>query len=335
MAPNTSNDVIEVECMDAEESKLEKLVGPQARPWKYEIIYGRVAVFGYFHLAALYGLYLALTAGPAWSTIIFHCVVFFFASIGVYFGLHRLWCHNALKAKLPLQILMVFLASLTFQFSALNWIRDHRLHHKYTDTDADPHNAARGLFFSHIGWLLVKKHPEVKRRGKFIDLRDVKANPILRFQHKWTVPFIGSICFVIPTLIPMYFWNETLNMAWHLTFLRFVASLHQVFLVNSYAHFVGTRPYDKHILPADNRSLNYVIMGEGFHNFHHAFPWDYRSAELGSLFFNPSTWIIELFAKIGWAYDLKTASESVIEGRAQRTGDGTRVQNKSNLNVNS
>ncbi|CAF4815178.1 unnamed protein product [Pieris macdunnoughi] len=331
MAPNTSKEVIDVDLLDAEESKLEKLVSPQAGPWKYEIIYESLATIVYFHLAALYGLYLALTAGPVWSTIIFHCVIFFISSFGISAGLHRLWSYNAFKAKLPLQIILIVCTSLTFQYSALNWVRDHRLHHRYTDTDADPHNAARGIFFSHLGWLLVKRHPEVKRRGMFTDMRDVNANPVLR----WAVPFIGSICFIIPTLIPMYFWNEGLNVAWHLSLLRYVASLHQTLLGNSYAHFAGTRPYDKRILPTDNRSLNYIILGEGFHNFHHAFPWDYRSAELGTLFFNPTTWFIELFAKIGWAYDLKTASKYVIEGRAQRTGDGTRVQNKSDLNVNS
>ncbi|XP_047503142.1 acyl-CoA Delta(11) desaturase-like [Pieris napi] len=329
MAPYSSKDVIDVDFKDAEESKLEKLVGPQAGPWKHEIVYGNLAVFGYFHLAALYGLYLAFTAGPAWSTIIFHFVTLNFAIIGVNAGSHRLWSHKAYKAKLPLQIILIIASSLTFQYSALNWIRDHRLHHRYTDTDADPHNATRGIFFSHIGWLLVKKHPEVKRRGKFTDMRDVNANPVLRFQKKWAVPFIGSICFIIPTLIPMYFWNEGLNVAWHLSFLRYVSSLHQTFLVNSFAHFVGTRPYDKHILPTNNGSVNVLVLGEGFHNFHHAFPWDYRVSELGTLIFNPTTWIIDLFAKIGWAYDLKTASKYVIEGKAQRTGDGTRVQNKS------
>ena len=35
------------------------------------------------------------------------------------------------------------------------------MHHKHSETDADPHNATRGFFYAHIGWLLVKKHPDV------------------------------------------------------------------------------------------------------------------------------------------------------------------------------
>lgn len=66
----------------------------------------------------------------------------------------------------------------------IEWARDHRVHHKYSETDADPHNATRGFFFAHIGWLLVRKHPEVKEKGKQLDFNDLMEDPILRFQRK-------------------------------------------------------------------------------------------------------------------------------------------------------
>jgi stearoyl-CoA desaturase (delta-9 desaturase) len=58
------------------------------------------------------------------------------------------------------------------------------VHHKYSETTADPHNASRGFFFSHVGWLLVKKHPDVLARGKQLDLSDLMADPVVRFQRK-------------------------------------------------------------------------------------------------------------------------------------------------------
>lgn len=64
------------------------------------------------------------------------------------------------------------------------WVRDHRLHHKYSDTDADPHNARRGFFFSHMGWLMVRPHPAVVKEGRKIDLSDLKADPLIMFQKK-------------------------------------------------------------------------------------------------------------------------------------------------------
>lgn len=73
---------------------------------------------------------------------------------------------------------------MAFQNDIYEWSRDHRVHHKYSETDADPHNATRGFFFAHIGWLLVKKHPEVLAKGKIIDCADILADPIVRFQRR-------------------------------------------------------------------------------------------------------------------------------------------------------
>lgn len=63
--------------------------------------------------------------------------------------------------------------------------------------------------------------------------------------------------------------------------------------------------------------------GEGWHNYHHVFPWDYKTAELGNYRMNFTTAFIDLMAKIGWAYDLKTVSDEIIQKRVERTGDGT------------
>lgn len=66
-----------------------------------------------------------------------------------------------------------------------------------------------------------------------------------------------------------------------------------------------------------------LALGEGWHNYHHVFPWDYKTAELGNYSLNFTTAFIDFFAKIGWAYDLKTVSEDMIKKRVERTGDGT------------
>lgn len=64
------------------------------------------------------------------------------------------------------------------------WIRDHRTHHRYTETRADPHDATRGFFFSHIGWLMVKRDPAVKEYGSKIDMSDIAADPVIKFFDK-------------------------------------------------------------------------------------------------------------------------------------------------------
>ncbi|XP_045486427.1 acyl-CoA Delta(11) desaturase-like [Pieris rapae] len=323
MAPNAT----EQRCLEPTEDDFEKLIPPQAAPRKYQIVYRNIITFGYGHIAALYGLYLGLIQAM-WKTLFFNYILFVLATVGVTAGAHRLWTHRAYKAKMPLQIILMLMNTLAFQNTAIDWIRDHRMHHRYSDTDADPHNATRGFFYSHVGWLLVKKHEEVKKRGKFIDMSDIYANPVLMFQKKYAIPFIGSVCFLLPTLVPVYYWGESLNIAWHICLFRYIFNLNTTFLVNSAAHLWGYKPYEKGIKPVQNKVVTFMVFGEGFHNYHHVYPWDYRTAELGNNPMNFTTLFIDLFAKIGWAYDLKSVPEGMIEARARRTGDGSDLWGK-------
>lgn len=70
-------------------------------------------------------------------------------------------------------------------------------------------------------------------------------------------------------------------------------------------------------------SVSLFALGEGFHNYHHSFPWDYKTAELGNNRLNFTTNFINFFAKIGWAYDMKTVSDEIVRNRVKRTGDGS------------
>lgn len=72
-----------------------------------------------------------------------------------------------------------------FQNTLYDWVRDHRVHHKYSETDADPHNSNRGFFFAHVGWLMLLKHPQVLKKGRAIDMSDVLADPVIQFHQKW------------------------------------------------------------------------------------------------------------------------------------------------------
>lgn len=76
----------------------------------------------------------------------------------------------------------------------------------------------------------------------------------------------------------------------------------------------------------DNYFVSKLTIGEGWHNFHHVFPTDYKAAELGQYSINWTTAIIDWFAYIGWAYDRKTVSENLIRNRLKRTGDGSHRQ---------
>ncbi|XP_076174906.1 acyl-CoA Delta-9 desaturase isoform X2 [Ptiloglossa arizonensis] len=287
------------------------------------IVWRNVLAFSYLHLGALYGVYLIFTSAKL-ATTVFAFFLYVVSGLGITAGAHRLWAHKAYKAKWPLQLLLMIFNTIAFQDAAVDWARDHRLHHKYTETNADPHNAKRGFFFAHVGWLLCRKHPDIKERGKGIDISDLRRNPILAFQKKYYKIIMPLLCFVMPTVVPVVCWNETWSNAYFVpAILRYVFTLNITWLVNSAAHLFGNKPYDRFINPSENKSVAITAFGEGWHNYHHVFPWDYKTAELGDYKLNITTAFIDFFAKLGLAYDLKMVPREVVQKRVERTGDGS------------
>lgn len=168
---------------------------------------------------------------------------------------------------------------------------------------------------------MINKHPLVTEKGKTIFLDDLHANPVVMLQHKYYYRITVPISVIMPVLVPMYFWKETLTTSYFMAvLLRYCFTLHMTWLINSAAHKFGSRPYDKNINPTENWLVSLGIAGDGWHNYHHSFPWDYRSAELGGFRINLAALFIESMAKLGLAYDLKTAPPHMVLARKKRTG---------------
>lgn len=285
------------------------------------IVWRNVIWFAILHALAVYGLFLLPTC--SWSTLLFTSVLYYMNAFGITAGAHRLWTHRAYHAKLPLRIFLGICNSMAFQNDIIEWVRDHRLHHKYSETDADPHNAKRGFFFSHCGWLMCRKHPDIKEKGKQIDLSDLFADPVCVFQRKYYLQSVLLLCFVLPTVIPWYFWGESLWKAYIVCgILRYVVVLNFTWCVNSVAHLWGNKPYDKRINPVENLLVTVGAAGEGFHNYHHVFPSDYACSEHGWSI-NPTTAFIDFMSLIGQVSDRKVMDRNMIERRLQKWGDGT------------
>ncbi|XP_023228734.1 stearoyl-CoA desaturase 5-like [Centruroides sculpturatus] len=295
---------------------------PQKKEFKAQIVWSNVAFVVIVHSSALYGLYLAFTSAK-WLTILYGTYLYVITGLGITAGVHRLWAHKAYKAKWPLRLLLAYWNTIAFQKSVFEWSRDHRVHHKFSETDADPHNVNRGFFFAHVGWLMLRKHPEVRSKGSVIDLSDLENDPIVRFQKKYYPFLVVLCCFYIPTILPNWLWGESYWNAFFVSgMLRYCLVLNGTWLVNSGAHMWGYRPYNRFINPADNKLIHIGTVGEGYHNYHHTFPWDYSASELGYTL-SLTTKFIDLMAWMGLAYDLKTVPPEIIKHRKETTGDGT------------
>ncbi|KAL5232757.1 hypothetical protein ACI65C_000167 [Semiaphis heraclei] len=217
----------------------------QQAGYKWQIVWRNVIGFVILHSIAVYGFYLLFFGHVQIKTVLFMYVVAACSGLGITVGAHRLWAHRCYTARLPMRLLLAVFQTLAFQNHIYEWVRDHRVHHKFTDTDADPHNSSRGFFFSHMGWLMVRKHPDVSGKGGVVDMKDLEADPVVMWQKKYYLWLVPLVTFLIPSFIPYWLWQERFWYAFVVVGVtRYMISLHFTWLVNSAAHIWGTKPYD-------------------------------------------------------------------------------------------
>eukprot|EP00755_Sulcionema_specki_P034246 Sspe_Gene.227::Locus_77_Transcript_1_1_Confidence_1.000_Length_1908::g.227::m.227/K00507/SCD, desC; stearoyl-CoA desaturase (Delta-9 desaturase) len=228
--------------------------------------------------------------------------------LGITAGAHRLWAHRSYKAHFPARLVMMIANSIANQGSIFHWARDHRVHHAKSDTEADPHDMTRGFFYAHMGWLMLKKRQAVKDAGKLMKCDDLLADPLVAIQHKLDPLWNQAFCFGLPTLYAAYMYDEALMGFLVIGCLRWIVTLHATWCVNSVAHLYGPRPYTPNMNPSESWFTTVVAVGEGWHNWHHTYPYDYSASELGWLgCFNPTTLWIDFLWCIGQAYNRKRA----------------------------
>jgi cytochrome b involved in lipid metabolism len=193
-----------------------------------------------------------------------------------------------------MKVMLLLFGAAAWQGSALEWAADHVRHHGYTDTERDPYSVKKGIWHAHIGWLF-------RRQADRPVPEFLSADPLLRWQDRYYVPIAVVMSFVLPFLLA----------GWGGLFLagivRIVIGHHVTWLINSWAHIGGTRPYDPDVTAADNWFLAFFTFGEGFHNFHHTFPQDYRNG-IGWWAWDPSKWMIGTLSWLGITYNLKRIS---------------------------
>jgi len=278
--------------------------------WKVNANWFMVFYLGINHILSIVALLYIFEY--TWKSWVAFFVLYYLSGVGITGGAHRLWAHRSYKASFIVRLYLMLCNSLANQGSILHWARDHRVHHKYSETEADPHDATRGFFYAHCGWLLLKKSDKVKQAGSKLDIQDLLDDPIVMFQHRldpWIEPFC---CFVVPTFIGKYLCNQGYWESFLLLgVLRYCYVLNSTWLVNSLAHWIGYKPYDAAINPTENSFVSFFALGEGWHNWHHVYPWDYSTSEYGIWRrWNPTKIQIDIFAWLGLVWDRKRALET-------------------------
>jgi stearoyl-CoA desaturase (delta-9 desaturase) len=156
-------------------------------------------------------------------------------------------------------------------------------------------------------WLFYAEPAE----RSYENVPDLQSNPRVRWQYRWN-NWIGIVAGLgIPTLVGAFFGRPLGGLLWG-GFLRVVVIHHTTFLVNSVAHLYGSRPYTEENSARDNGLLAFITNGEGYHNFHHKFPADFRNG-VRWYQWDPTKWLITVLGFVGLAGDLRKTPKAVIE----------------------
>lgn len=224
-------------------------------------------------------------------------------------GYHRLWAHRTYEAHWSVRLFLMLFGSMATQNSILIWASGHRTHHRHIDDDErDPYSAGRGFWFSHIGWMLRKYE---SGKDDFRNAPDLLNDPIVMFQHNHYVPLVVLMNVGLPALIG-YFAGDVGGVLLLAGLVRLVWCHHTTFFINSLAHMWGTRPYTDENSARDNGILSLVTYGEGYHNYHHIFQYDYRNG-IRWYQFDPTKWLIFALSWVGLTSNLKRCPEFAIE----------------------
>lgn len=271
------------------------------------------------HVIGLFGLYAAILGYWKEQTIVLGAVLFCVSGLGITIGYHRYFTHRSFKCGKVLQAILAIAGATAIQNSIKSWVADHVKHHQNTDDEGDPYNASRGFWHSHIGWI-VFKDPE-REKGDYSAANHLMKDPwtawLVNFQHRQYYLLAIFFSGVVPVLIASL-WGDPLGGFVFAGFSRLIVVWHMTFFINSLAHMKhwGSRqPYTLANSSQDSWVVSLVTFGEGYHNYHHAFPRDYRN---GPRWYNfdPSKWIIYWLARAGIAWDLfKIPSEKIASAR--------------------
>ena len=231
----------------------------------------------------------AFTSGIQARDLALLAVMFVLTSVGIEVGFHRYFAHRSLEMGPALRVALAVLGSMAAEGSVLYWAAGHRRHHAHSDTGGDPHSphirnlesrderlqTLRGLWHSHIGWMMTDK---VTNCTMFA--RDILRDPTLSLIHRLYIPIV-LLGLLLPAVI-----GGVLSGTWTGALGGFLwGGLVRMFLVHhstwsnaSFSHVYGGRPFATADLSANNFWCAVPTFGASWQNNHHMFP---TSAFLG------------------------------------------------------
>lgn len=190
-------------------------------------------------------------------------LLFTISPIGVTLTYHRLLTHQSFKVPKWLEYTLATFGALSAQGPILLWVAEHRLHHRYTDENRDPHDSRNGFFYAHVGHLFHHKEFEDTKEQWMKYVPDLANQPYYRFLNKYWYVVAFSI-------FPLLYWAGGWSFVMWGGIVRIVLMLHITWFVNSASHIWGYRNFETRDQSKNCWWVGILACGEGWHNNHHA-----------------------------------------------------------------
>lgn len=218
-----------------------------------------------FWIVTVHAVALAAIPWFTWSGLALVAVgVFVLAPLGINVGYHRLLTHRGFTTPKSVRYILATIGAMVGAGPPIYWVAMHRLHHRFSDTDQDPHDSRRGFWYSHILHLFLKDERDTEEQVAAY-APDLVKEPYLVFLNRFW-PLV-----TLPVLPLLYLAGGLEWMLWG-GFVRTVATWHIMWFVNSASHMWGYRNYETNDQTVNCWWVGLLAAGEGWHNNHHANP---------------------------------------------------------------
>ncbi len=260
---------------------------------------------GTFLIAVIGGTVYTFKHGITWLDIALFFGMTILSLMSISAGYHRLYAHRTHESATWLKLCYLVFGAASFEQSCMKWATEHRLHHRFVDTDKDPYNVKKGGWWAHIGWIIYEDPAPLTNVPQ-----DLLNDPLIVWQQKnwvWIGILVG---FVLPMAIGAVFGNPWGGLLFG-GVIRLVTNHHATFCINSLAHMIGDQTYTDRNTARDSWITAIFTFGEGYHNFHHWSPGDYRNG-VRRYHWDPPKWWIRAMDALGQSWDVKRMPEEAI-----------------------
>ena len=208
------------------------------------------------HLALLYLIFM----GTLNQWLIILVIYIINVSIGGSITLHRMLSHKSFVPPKWFEYLGILIATISNNASTIVWVATHREHHRYTDTEKDPHSPRiHGYAKVQFGITTYNRMPNPRYVP---DLLRSKFHIFLHNYHWLLIGCYLGILYTIDPLAILYVFLVPSILAWH-----------GDCLINTLNHSdYGYRTTDTKDYSINNFIPAILVAGEGWHNNHHADP---------------------------------------------------------------